>query len=268
MTLLEVDGLSVHFSRRKSFLSGAAAVVRAVDGVSFQINEGQTFGILGASGCGKSTIAQALLGLVPVTAGAIRLHGRPLDMARDHRAIQIVFQDPQTSFNPRRRIWELITEPLVIAGERDRRALKRKAEELAAKVGVGEHQLERFPHEFSGGQRQRLAIARALAIGPRLLVLDEPTSALDVSVQAQVLNLLLQLQREFKVAFLFISHDVAVIRHICDELAVMKSGKFVETGRAVDVLASPRHPYTQALMNAAPTLTGPAFREQCEEPMI
>ncbi len=262
LPLLDVDNLQVHFARGGGLLKSQTNVVKAVDGVSFTLSPGQNLGLLGASGCGKSTIAQALVGLVPITSGSVRFNGQVVDMTRDHGAIQIVFQDPQTSFNPRRKVWQLITEPLTIAGERNRDKLMAKAQDLMAKVGLGRHQLDRYPHEFSGGQRQRLAIARALAIDPKLLILDEPTSALDISVQAQILNLLMQLQRDLNVAYLFISHDVSVVRHICDSVAVLQAGRIVETGSAADILAAPQHPYTRSLLNAVPSLDAPTFRAQ------
>ncbi len=265
MTLLEVNNLAVHFAQPSGVFTRRRDDVRAVDGVSFRLESGRSLGILGASGCGKSTLAQALIGLVPITAGTILLNGNSFDIKQDRAAIQIVFQDPQTSFNPRRRVWQLITEPLVIAGERDQNKLRKAAESLAEKVGVAAHQLDRFPHEFSGGQRQRLAIARALAINPGILILDEPTSALDVSVQAQVLNLLVKLQRELGVSYLFISHDVSVVRHICDDVVVMKQGQFVEAGQTTEILGNPRHPYTQALVAAVPALDGRAFRDHPQE---
>jgi peptide/nickel transport system ATP-binding protein len=239
---LEVRGLSVTYR-------GAARP--ALDAVDLSVAPGQTLGVIGESGSGKSTLALALVGLVTPSTGQILYDGQPLQI-RGPRPAQIVFQDPQGSFNPRRRAWQLIAEPLAIRGGLDRRALRDAAAALAQEVGVSEAQLDRWPHEFSGGQRQRLAIARAIATDPKVLILDEPTSALDVSIQAQVLNLLVRLQRERAITYVFISHDVAVVRHLADTVAVMHRGKVVEAGEALQVLEAPAHPYTRVLIAAVP----------------
>jgi peptide/nickel transport system ATP-binding protein len=242
--LLELDDVAVRYATRRT---------SAIEGVSLAIEPGRTLGVVGESGCGKSTLAKAVMGLVPVTAGSLRFDGTditrmtPRQRLRAGIAMQIVFQDPQSSLDPRMQVRELINEPLHIAGL----AKAGVAEALADQVGLPRDALASRPHEFSGGQRQRIAIARALAARPRLLVLDEPTSALDLSVQAQILNLVLDLQREHDFAYLFISHDMAVVRHLADTVAVMYRGKVVEQGPAAAVLDAPRHEYTQELMHSA-----------------
>ena len=247
---IAVDDLVIRYPGRKA---------AAVDGVSLRVARGRTLGILGESGCGKSTLAQAMVGLVKPASGRIAFDGVTLEPRRRFgRAApapaQMIFQDPQSSLNPRRRVWQIIAEPLAIAGE-DTRAQRLRAADLGAEVGLSPEHLDRFPHAFSGGQRQRIAIARALATDARILILDEPTSALDVSVQAQVLNLLLRLQRARGMTCVFISHNVSVIRHMSDEIAVMQAGRIVEAGPADDVLERPGHPYTRALIAAVPRLS-------------
>lgn len=249
MIAIEVESLVVRYRGR---------VAPAVDDVSFRVPRGRTVGIVGESGCGKTTLAQALVGLVKPSAGHIRYHGEALTARSRWRRgppapAQIIFQDPQSSLNPRRRVWQIIAEPLAIAGTAVS-AQRERAQILAAEVGLGAEHLERFPHEFSGGQRQRIAIARALATDSAILILDEPTSALDVSVQAQVLNLLLRLQRERQMTCVFISHNISVIRHMSDEVVVMHAGRVVEAGLAADVLDRPQHCYTRSLIAAVPRL--------------
>ena len=246
---IAIDDLVVRYSGRPR---------PAVDGVSLQVARGRTLGVLGESGCGKSSLAQAIVGLVRPTSGEIRVNGTPLaGRQRWWRTaaspVQIIFQDPQGSFNPRRRVWQLIAEPMAIAGHK-RPAQRDRAAVLLEQVGLSVDHLDRYPHEFSGGQRQRMAIARALASEADILVLDEPTSALDVSVQAQVLNLLVALQRARAMTFVFISHNVAVIRHMSDDVAVMRGGRLVEIGPATEVLERPREDYTRALIAAVPKL--------------
>ena len=242
--LLAIDGLSVRYPGRTE---------PTVKQVSLQVDSGRTVGVVGESGCGKSTLAKAVLGLAPISAGTLHLGGRDITRLGPRQrlaaglAMQIVFQDPQSSLDPRMRVRDLITEPLVIAG----RPSAGVAESLADQVGLPRDALGSRPHEFSGGQRQRIAIARALAAGPQLLVLDEPTSALDLSVQAQILNLLMDLQREHGFGYLFISHDMAVVRHLADDVAVMFRGRIVEQGSAAEVLDAPRHVYSQELMRSA-----------------
>jgi ABC-type glutathione transport system ATPase component len=242
--LLALDKVSVRYASRRS---------PAVGDVTLSIEPGRTLGIVGESGCGKSTLAKAVMGLVPVSMGSLHFLGRditrmtPRQRLQAQIGMQIVFQDPQSSLDPRMRTRDLITEPLVIAG----RPSAGVAESMADQVGLPRDALGSLPHELSGGQRQRIAIARALAASPQLLVLDEPTSALDLSVQAQILNLLMDLQREHRLGYLFISHDMAVIRHVADDVAVMFRGQIVEQGAAAEVLEVPRHIYSQELMRSA-----------------
>ncbi|WP_380916337.1 oligopeptide/dipeptide ABC transporter ATP-binding protein [Sphingomonas canadensis] len=241
--------------------------VRAVDGVSASLGRGETLGVLGESGCGKSTLAQAILRLVPLAGGAIRVRGFDVGSGRGagerqyRRDVQMVFQDPQSSFNPAMRVADIIAEPLAVQGIGDRAERRERAIALAGAVGLPAARIDSFPHEFSGGQRQRIAIARALALEPALLVLDEPTSALDLSVQGQILNLLLELQRARGLSYVLISHNVAVVRHLADRVIVMYGGQVVEEGAAGEVLSAPRHPYTQALLSAVPEVDGPDFLE-------
>jgi peptide/nickel transport system ATP-binding protein len=243
--VLDVRNLHVRFKNAQS------QVVHAVNDVSFRVHRGRTLGILGETGSGKSTLASALVGLIKPDAGSIVC---TRVKATAYPAIQMVFQDPQSSFNPRQRVWQVISEPRQIHERLTGRELRESIVDLALKVGVSSDHLDRYPHELSGGQRQRMAIARALAAQPEVLVLDEPTSALDVSVQARILNLLLDLQRASGLAYVFISHDVAVVRHLCDEVAVMHRGSIVEHGAAADVFGNPSHEYTRTLLAAAPRL--------------
>lgn len=247
--LLEVEDLAVHFPIRRGILRRTVGHVRAVDGLCLNLSSGRTLALVGESGCGKTTAGKAILGLLPPTRGAIRLAGR-LQHGLAPRLMQMVFQDPFASLDPRRRIGESIAEgnPAADVGE------------LLRRVGLAAAMADRYPHEFSGGQRQRIAIARALAMQPQLLILDEPTSALDVSVQAQILNLFCELQRDLGLAYLFISHNLGAVAHLADDVAVMYLGRVVEEGPAAAVLAEPAHPYTQALLAAVPRLDGQGLR--------
>ncbi len=252
---LAVDGLKVHFPIRQGFWQRTVGHVRAVDGVSLNILPGRTLALVGESGCGKTTVGKALLQLVPPTAGRVQLAGVALDTLQGRalwqarRTMQMIFQDPFASLNPRLRIGEILVDGMLVDG---RRPTPDQLGELLAQVGLPADTVDRYPHEFSGGQRQRIAIARALAVQPALLICDEPTSALDVSVQAQILNLLKQLQAELGVAYLFITHNFAVVDYLAHDIAVMYLGRIVEQGRADEVLNRPAHPYTQALLSAVP----------------
>jgi len=253
--LLDVAALTVRYARRHGVLGKADTLYTAVDNASLTIREGETFSIVGESGSGKTSLAHAVVGLTPFS-GRINYKGRPLAalMPAERREIQIVFQDPQGSLDPRWPAWRIVTEPLTVTERMTKQTLRAQAGELFKAVDLDVSAMDRLPHEFSGGQRQRLAIARALSVRPRLLVLDEPTSALDVSVQAQVLNLLVDLQQQHRLSYLFISHNVGVVRHISDRVAVMYRGRIVEQGAADDVFHNPADAYTRALMDAVPTL--------------
>ena len=261
--LLEVEHLVKHFPGRGRGLlrSGGGAPVRAVDDVSFTLHRGETLGIVGESGCGKSTLARTLLRLVEPTSGRVRFAGEDLfrlsrrEMRERRRHLQLIFQDPFASLNPRMTVAEIVREPWsIFRGVAPRREWRERTQELLAQVGLGPDDAHRYPHQFSGGQRQRIGIARALALNPKLIVCDEPVSALDVSIQAQILNLLAEVQEKFGLSCIFIAHDLSVVRHISDRVAVMYLGKIVETGAWQDVYERPAHPYTQALLSAAPAI--------------
>ena len=256
--LLQVRGLVKHFAVRRGLLGGGRAKVRAVDGVSFDVRAGCTFAVVGESGCGKSTVARALLRLIEPDAGEIRLGGQELRalqaeaLRRMRSRLQMVFQDPFGSLNPRMTAGAMLAEPLLLHETLSAAQRGVRVAELLGLVGLPADAAARYPHEFSGGQRQRLAIARALAARPQVIVCDEPVSALDVSIQAQILNLLADLQKRLGLAYVFISHDLAVVRQVATDIGVMYLGKLVETGPAAEVFRSPRHPYTRALLAAVP----------------
>jgi len=257
--LLSVRGLKKHFPTRHGVLQKVRGTVRAVDGVDFEIARGETLGLVGESGCGKSTVGSMLLGLAKPTAGEIIWAGEDIAGVSHQRRpqlsreVQIVFQDPYSSLNRRMRVFDIVAEPLIIHKLARGEALRSRVHELLAHVGLSPEQAERTPAQFSGGQRQRIGIARALALNPKLIVLDEPVSALDVSIQGQVLNLLKRLQRQFGLSYLFISHDLSVVRHMADRIAVMYLGKIIETGSREQLFRAPSHPYTEALLSAVPS---------------
>jgi peptide/nickel transport system ATP-binding protein len=265
-TVLHVAGLVRHFTQRKGFPNPVTITVRAVDGVSFDVAQGEAFGLVGESGCGKSTVARAALRLIEPDQGEVRFREADVRAARGpalkalRRRMQIVFQDPYSSLNPRRRIAATLTEPMAVHGIARGTAARDRSAKLLDEVGLPAASLDRYPHEFSGGQRQRLGIARALSVEPELLVADEPVSALDVSVQAQVLVLLRDLQQRRGLSFLFVSHDLAVVRWFCARLAVMYLGRIVEQGPVADVFREPLHPYTRVLRDASPS-PDPSLRQ-------
>ena len=257
-TVLEVRDLKKHFPVRRGFFGRQIGTVRAVDGITFALRSGETLGLVGELGCGKSTTGKMISKLIEPTAGQIYLNGERIEglsrraMRRRRRRLQVVFQDPYSSLNPRMRAKDIVAEPLRNFERLARTEVDRRVAELFEQVGLRPDQMVRFPHEFSGGQRQRLVIARALALKPEVIVCDEPVSALDVSVQAQVINLLADLQRDFGVAYVFIAHDLAVVEHISHRVAVMYLGRIVELGDKRSVFANPQHPYTEALLSAVP----------------
>ena len=256
MRVVEVDHLVKRYARRSLFRD--AETITAVDDVTFHIDEGETFGLVGESGSGKTTTGRCILRLIEPTSGAVRFRGEnvlafpPERLRRARRDMQIVFQDPYASLNPRMRARRIVEEPLVIHGIGSRAERRARVEELFRLVGLDPAHLERYPGEFSGGQRQRIGLARALALNPSFVILDEPVSALDMSVQAQVVSLLMDLQRRLKLTYLFIAHDLRLVEHICGRVAVMYLGKIVEMGTAAAVFAAPQHPYTRALLSAVP----------------
>jgi ABC-type oligopeptide transport system ATPase subunit len=257
MALLEVKDLVKEFRRKRGLLA-PASVVRAVDGVSFTIEQGETFGLVGESGSGKTTTGRCILRLLEPTSGQVRFKDEDVlafpaaRMRQTRRDMQIVFQDPYSSLNPRMRVGAIVEEPLIIHKIGSRAARRARVADLFELVGLDPSQLLRYPHQFSGGQRQRIGLARALALNPSFIIADEPVSALDVSVQAQVVNLLMDLQQRLKLTYLFIAHDLRLVRHICSRVAVMYLGRIVEMGETESLFAAPAHPYTRALLSAIP----------------
>jgi len=256
--LLKVDGLVKHFPITRGIFRREVGSVNAVDGISFEIQERETLGLVGESGCGKSTAARVILQLIPATAGNVFFKGRDLtsldkeELRKQRQHMQMIFQDPQDSLNPRMTVGSIISEPLMEHKKLQAEERSQRVEQLLISVGMNPKFTNRYPHEFSGGQRQRIGIARALALSPEFIICDEPIAALDVSIQAQVINLLEDLQEEFGLTYLFISHDLSMIRHIADRVAVMYLGRIVELASSQALYSTPLHPYTQALLSAVP----------------
>ncbi len=256
---LEVTDLKTHFPIEKGFLvKKRVGTVKAVDGIDLTLAKGEVLGLVGESGCGKSTLGRTILQLIPPTAGTVMLAGKNLaalrgeDLRRARADFQMIFQDPYASLNPRMTVYDTLAEAIATHKDVPRRETPRRVSELLARVGLSPRYIRKYPHEFSGGQRQRIAIARALAVEPKLIVADEPVSALDVSIQAQIINLLIRLTREMDLTLIFISHDLSVVKHISDRIAVMYLGRIVEVGPSVQVFEKPLHPYTKALVSAVP----------------
>ena len=266
--LLEVQGLRKHFPIKGGLLGRTVARVHAVDGVSFTMRHGETLGLVGESGCGKSTLGRTMLRLYEPTAGSVRFDGvdlvtlTPAELRAKRRDMQIIFQDPFSSLNPRMSIGRVLAEPYLIHGLGTKKEIDGKVRRLLETVGLPAEAADRYPHEFSGGQRQRIGIARAISLNPKLIVADEPVSALDVSIQSQILNLLVDLRKQFKLSYLFVAHDLAVIEHISDTVAVMYLGKIVEYARSEDLYGKTSHPYTKALISAIPVPELGAKRER------
>ena len=264
---LEVRDLKKHFPVKKGLLRRTIGHVYAVDGVSFSIREGETLGLVGESGCGKSTVGRAILRLVEPTSGSIKIEGQEItglskkELRPYRREMQIIFQDPFSSLDPRMTAGDIVGEPLKVHGVGSSKERRERVAEIFARVGLRQAQMDNFPHQFSGGQRQRIGIARALALNPKLIIGDEPVSALDVSIQAQVINLLMDLQQELGLGYLFISHNLAVVEHISHNIAVMYLGRIVEFADKRTLFTKPRHPYTEALLSAVP-VPDPAIRRQ------
>lgn len=266
--LLEVRNLEKYFDIKGGVFGRKIGEVKAVDGVSFHVNKGETLGIVGESGCGKSTTGKSILRLIEPTAGEVIFEGQNLltlskeDMRKMRRDIQIIFQDPYASLNPRHTVEKIIGEPLLVHGMTSAKERKERVIELLEVVGLQAHHRSRYPHQFSGGQRQRIGIARALANNPKLIICDEPVSALDVSVQSQILNLMEDLQKKFQLTYIFIAHDLSVVKHISDRIGVMYLGKMVELADKEELYETPKHPYTKALLSAIPLPDPDEYRER------
>lgn len=266
--LLEVKDLKMHFPIKSGFLNKTTGHVRAVDGIDFKVMPGETLGIVGESGCGKSTTGRSILRLLEPTSGEVWFNGQDLaklkkeEMRQMRKDLQIIFQDPYASLNPRKTIRQILLEPLEVHGIGTSKERLKTIEEMIEIVGLSKQQLDRYPHNFSGGQRQRIGIARALVVKPKLIIADEPVSALDVSIQSQILNLLKDLKKEFNLTLIFISHDLSVVKHLCDRIAVMYLGHVVEIADKKSLFNNPSHPYTQALLSALPMAKPNAKRER------
>jgi peptide/nickel transport system ATP-binding protein len=258
MALLQVDQLKVYYPVRSGLLRRTVDYVKAVDGVSFELRQGETYGLVGESGCGKTTTGRAIIGLIQATAGEIRLEGDRIDrlsgraFSRYRRDIQMIFQDPYSSLNPRKRVLDIVAEPLRNFERLSPQEEQRKVRYFIERVGLHPDSVHKYPHEFSGGQRQRIGIARALTLNPKLIIADEPVSSLDVSVQAQVLNFMKDIQREFGLTYLLISHDLGIIRHMCDRIGILYRGRLVEEGTRDDIFEKPQHIYAKRLIAAIP----------------
>jgi oligopeptide/dipeptide ABC transporter ATP-binding protein len=267
MALLEVENLKKYFRVQKGILSRTAGYVKAVDGVSFSLKQGETLGLVGESGCGKTTVGRSVLRLIEPTEGCVIFNGQDLralgrtGLRQVRASLQIIFQDPFSSLNPRMNVGDIIAEPIRNHLDLSRREIRNRVAHLMQRVGLHTAYLNRYPHEFSGGQRQRIGLARALALNPLAIICDEPVSALDVSIQAQVINLLAQLQEQMNLSYLFIAHDLSVVEHISDRVAVMYLGRIVEMASSEELYSNPRHPYSQALLSAVP-LPDPDLRRE------
>ena len=260
MSLLKVNDLKVHFPIRGGFLQRVVDHVRATDGISFEIQPGETYGLVGESGCGKTTTGRAVIGLNHVTSGEILFEGKDLAQLRGRekrhhtRDIQMIFQDPYSSLNGRKRVLDIVAEPLRNFEKMSPDEERKRVQALIERVGMNPESIYKYPHQFSGGQRQRIGIARALTLNPKLIIADEPVSALDVSVQAQVLNFMQDIQKEFNLSYLFISHDLGVIQHLCDRMGIMYRGRLVEEGLSEEIYSNPQHLYTKRLISAIPEM--------------
>jgi peptide/nickel transport system ATP-binding protein len=267
MAFLKVNHLKVYYPVRGGFLRRIVDYVKAVDDISFELRQGETYGLVGESGCGKTTTGRTIIGLIKATAGEILLEGTDLTkLSRRQfypyrKDIQMIFQDPYSSLNPRKRVLDIIAEPIRNFEKLSPQEEKRKVQYFIERVGLNPESIYKYPHEFSGGQRQRIGIARALTLNPKLIIADEPVSALDVSVQAQVLNFMKEIQKEFQLTYLFISHDLGIIRHMCDRIGIMYRGRFVEEGTSEEIFQNPQHIYTKRLLSAIPN-ADPRQRKQ------
>ncbi|WP_339162037.1 ATP-binding cassette domain-containing protein [Siminovitchia sp. FSL W7-1587] len=266
MALLEVEDLKVHFPIRGGILNRKIGEIKAVDGVSFSIEEGKTYGLVGESGSGKTTLGRAIIGLTHVTEGKIRFSDVDLTNVKSNRKeirkeVQMIFQDPYSSLNPKKRVLDIVAEPLRNFKTLSKTEERKKVQELLEQVGLTAENMYKYPHQFSGGQRQRIGIARAIALKPKLIIADEPVSALDVSVQAQVLNFLKDIQKDLHLTYLFISHDLGIVKHMCDQIGIMYKGRFVEQGSRDDIFNNPQHIYTKRLIAAIPDID-PSNREK------
>lgn len=265
MPILKVENLKVHFPIKGGIFGRTVDYVKAVDGVSLEIEKGTTYGLVGESGSGKTTTGRAIIGLNKITSGKVYFEGKEVTNLRRsrasfHRDVQMIFQDPYSSLNPKKRVLDIVAEPLRNFEKMSRSEEKKRVEELLELVGLSPESIVKYPHQFSGGQRQRIGIARAIALKPKLIIADEPVSALDVSVQAQVLNFMQEIQKELDLTFLFISHDLGVIRHMCNQIGIMYRGRFVEEGLTEDIFNNPQHIYTKRLVAAIPNID-PSKRE-------